>query len=69
LQFIPNITFKFIKEQFGELITRDPQFNEKEEIKKVEIKSVPNAPSWTPANQSIQPTLLTQVRQTFNYSL
>jgi hypothetical protein len=39
LQFIPNITFKFIKEQFGELITRDPQFNEKEEIKQVEIKS------------------------------
>ena len=39
LQFIPNIGFKFIKEQFGELITCNPQFNEKEEIKKVEIKS------------------------------
>jgi hypothetical protein len=39
LQFIPNITFKFIKEQFGELIIGDPQFNEKEEMKQVEIKS------------------------------
>ena len=31
--------FKFIKEQFGELIIGDQQFHEKEEIKKVEIKS------------------------------
>jgi hypothetical protein len=39
LKFIPNISFKFIKEQFGELIIGDPQFNEKAEIKQVEIKS------------------------------
>ncbi len=48
MQFIPNIIFKFIKEQFGELITCDPQFNEKEEIKPHQLSPQQQLPQQQP---------------------